>query len=298
MLQNLLVPLDGSALAEKAMPVAVCLAQSLGAKITLLHVIERNAPKAIHHERHLTEAQEAERYLDEVAAKLPPGLKVEKHVHTEEVKDVARSIAEHGGELAPDLIVMCTHGRGGPKRWAFGSNAEQVVALGTTPTLLIPAESRQEEKGFADGLLLVPLDAAKLHEAALPLAMELAKGCKAKLRLLSVVNTISQLTGAEAASAAVLPATMAALLDMEGQAAGAYLRPVLAKVQAEGVLADATVLRGQPAPTIMKAARDWNADMIVLATHGKTGTNAFWSGSIAPRVVLRADLPVLLVPIK
>jgi nucleotide-binding universal stress UspA family protein len=298
MLQNLLVPLDGSALAEKALPVAVCLAQALGAKITLLHVIERNAPRAVHHERHLTESHEAEQYLEQVAAKLPPELKVEMHVHSDQVKDVARSIAEHGGELAPDLIVMCTHGRGGPKRWVFGSNAEQVVALGTTPTLLIPADSRHEEKAFASSLLLVPLDAANPHEAALPLATELAKACKARLRLLSVVNTVSQLTGHEAASAAMLPGTMSVLLDIEEQEAAEYLRRILPKVQEAGVSADAAVLRGQPAPTIMKAARDWGADLIVLATHGKTGTNAFWSGSIAPRVVLRADLPVLLVPMK
>src|SRR5664280_859501 len=113
MFKHLLVPLDGSRMAEVSLPAAVSLARTLGAAVTLFHVIERDAPQDIHGERHLTSPEEARGYLDEVAARFfPADIPVERHVHVGEVNDVARSIAEHVGELCPDLIVMCTHGRG------------------------------------------------------------------------------------------------------------------------------------------------------------------------------------------
>ena len=64
MFKNLLVPLDGSSLAESALTVARFLALNLGASVTLLHIIERDAPAAVHSERHLTNSEEALVYLD------------------------------------------------------------------------------------------------------------------------------------------------------------------------------------------------------------------------------------------
>ena len=109
MFKHLLVSLDGSRLAEAALPAAVSLAGTLGARVTLFHVMERGAPQEIHGERHLTSLDEAGAYLDEVSARFfPAGMPLERHVHGSEVNDVARSIAEHVAELRSDLIVMCT----------------------------------------------------------------------------------------------------------------------------------------------------------------------------------------------
>ena len=122
MFQHLLVPLDGSSLAETALPAAAHLAQVLEASVTLIHVIEKDAPKEVHKDRHLSEPEEASAYLKEVAGRaFPPETKVEWHVHVEEVKDVARSIVHHSHELEQDLIVMCTHGWGGLRDLLFGS---------------------------------------------------------------------------------------------------------------------------------------------------------------------------------
>src|SRR5512137_596305 len=106
MFKHILIPLDGSHLAEAALPAAVYLAHQLGARITLVHVIERDAPLEVHGERHLSDPDEARKYLDEVATRaFPTGTEVEKHVHSSKVSDVAQSIAEHVGELGTDLIV-------------------------------------------------------------------------------------------------------------------------------------------------------------------------------------------------
>src|SRR5689334_432780 len=166
MFKHILIPLDGSRLAEAALGAGIYLAGLLGATVTLLHVIERDAPREVHGDRHLRDAAEATAYLDQVAARaFPPDIHVERHVHGPEVTDVARGIAGHVGELGPDLIVMCTHGRGGLRGWMFGRIAHQVVNLGTKPVLLVqPAESGATPP-FSCRRLLVPLDGNPAHEA-------------------------------------------------------------------------------------------------------------------------------------
>ena len=72
MFKHILLPLDGSQLAEAALPVVVYLADKLKAQVTLLHIIEKNAPASVHGQRHLTNEAEACQYLQEVAEKAFP----------------------------------------------------------------------------------------------------------------------------------------------------------------------------------------------------------------------------------
>jgi nucleotide-binding universal stress UspA family protein len=295
MFKHLLVPLDGSSLAETALPAAAYLAQLFGASVTLIHVIEKDAPKEIHKDRHLTEPEEAEAYLKDVASRaFPEGTKVEWHVHIEEVKDVARSIVLHAQELEPDLLVMCTHGRGGVRDWLMGSIAQQVVAAGKTPLLLIPPLD-EGQTAFSCRLALVALDGLPDHEQALPLAAELAKVCNATLYLLMVIPTLGTLKAEEAATSKMLPTAMAATLDIAEESGKGYLGRHLARLQSEGIKAGAEVARGDALPVIVETVQRLHADLIVMGTHGKTGMDAFWSGSVTPRLSHRSQVPLLLV---
>src|SRR5262249_22672930 len=176
MFKHLIVPLDGSRLAETALPAAAFLAVQFNATVTLIHLIERNAPPEVHSDRHLTEPGEAQAYLEEAAGRaFPAGVPVEWHVHTAEITDVARSLVAHAAELQADLIVMCTHGRGGLKTWLFGSIAQQVAGLGVTPILLIHPTEAGEAPPFAGKVVLVPLDGDPAHAAGLPVASQLAR---------------------------------------------------------------------------------------------------------------------------
>jgi len=299
MFKHLLVPLDGSHLAEMALPAAAYLAQTLGASVTLVHIIERHAPEEIHGERHLTNPDEAGVYLSEVAHRaFPAGLAVDWHVHTAEVGNVARSITEHVGEFTPDLIVMCTHGRGGLRDWLFGSIAQQVIALGTTPVLLIHPTEGEPGSPFGSRLILVPLDGSPEHEQGLPVAAGLARACLAALHLIGVVPTMSTLSGDQAATGRLLPGAMAALLDLAEQGAAEHVRRHVAALQAAGITATAEVIRGDPTTAIVSTAERIGASLIVLGTHGKTGMDAFWSGSVAPKVSSRTNIPLLLVPVR
>ena len=114
MYQRLLVPLDGSRLAEAVLPLIGWLAPACQAMVVLLHVIERGAPATVHGEHHLQTTEEAAAYLRGQAERLRAhGIVVETHVHEVPEGDVARSIAAHAQEERADLIVLCTHGSGG-----------------------------------------------------------------------------------------------------------------------------------------------------------------------------------------
>lgn len=299
MFEHLLVPLDGSPMAEASFPAAVYLARTLGARVTLFHVIERDAPQAIHGERHLTSLEEARDYLAEAAARaFPAGLPVEWHVHSAEASDVARSIAEHVGELSPDLIVMCTHGGGGLRGFVFGRIAQQVAGLCTTPVLLVPPAAAGAPVPFSCGRLLVTLDGNPEHEEGLSVAADLAKACGAELCLVMAVHTSRTLSGEQAAAAKIMPSAARELLELAEQDARRYLRAHVTALRGAGLAATALVRRGDPVTAIVGLAGQTGADLIVLATHGKSGLDAFWAGSATPNVASRSAVPLMLVPVR
>ena len=298
MFTRILVPLDGSRLAEASLGAAAYLAKTLNLAVTLVHVIEYHAPDEIHGEPHLTTEEDARFYLDEVARRaFPKGIQVDPHVHTSEVKDVAASIVNHIQELKCDLVVMCTHGRGGLRSWLFGNIAQQVIRLGKTPVLLIEPLGSGESPAFVCKRLLVALDGNPDHEQGLPVAIDLARGCPADIHLVMVVPTRKELSMENAATATLLPGSTSALLDLTETSAREYLGHLVGTLSSEGISVTAEVRRGDPAKTIIRTARRVGADVIVLGTHGKAGMDAFWSGSLTPLVSSRSHLPLLLVPV-
>src|SRR5574341_1515835 len=167
MFRHLLVPLDGSGLAEAVLPATASLAERLGATVTLLHVMERDAPATIHGERHLTEMGDAESYLQEVARRLAlRDQAVARHVHQPKEGDVARAIVQHAAELGVDLIVLSTHGRGGLRELVIGTIAQRVLQRGTAPIFLIHPTGGSPPP-FTCRTILGPLDGTAAHEPAL-----------------------------------------------------------------------------------------------------------------------------------
>jgi nucleotide-binding universal stress UspA family protein len=297
MFKHILVPLDGSTLAEAALPAAVSLAQTFKAPVTLLHVIEQDAPAEIHSDRHLTEAGEAEAYLAEIAGRFfPPIIKVNLHVHTAPVADVARSIVDHSSdEIQPDLIILCSHGNSGMHDLFFGNIAQEVAAASGTSVLLI----KPDETVFPFKLqhILVPLDNESVHEKALPIAEALAKAYKAELDLLCVIPTLGTLSGEQAAVSNILPATANAYLDITEEIALEHFQGHLELFKKAAIPATAEIARGDPAPVIAKTAEKTGADLIVFGTHGRAGLDAFWNRSVAANVARRIGIPLLLIPL-
>ena len=299
MFKHILVPLDGSNLAESVLPAADYLGRVLGAKITLIHIVERDASPSVHGERHLTSVEEAEPYLEDIARRsFSSEVSVEIHVHKAATSDVARGIVEHQHELTPDLIVMCTHGRSDVRDLLFGRIAQQVVASGRTPVMLMRPEGKAYKKTFSCRTLLAPTDGAPGHEPGLNVAFGLARATNSRLHLLSAVRTMATLAGRHATTGRFMPGTTQAVLELAQNELEAYLQRQISLFQAQGVSVSAEVRRGDPALVIVDTAAACEADIIVLASHGKAGMEAFWAHSVAARVLAKARRPLLLVPVK
>jgi nucleotide-binding universal stress UspA family protein len=301
MFKHVLVPLDGSQLAESVLPAVAWLAKRLGASITLIHIIEQGPSATIHGDRHLTQPDEAEAYLTEVAARLRDqdgiATPVECHVHTTDKgeSDVARSIVDHTADLEPDLIVLAPHGSGGLRDIFFGNIAQQVIQMGRTPILVVSPGPVGQARAFAPRKILVTLDGSPAAEPALPVAEAMARAGDTSLHLLIVVPTLTTLPHEQVASGMLMPMATAAVLELAVQGAADYLRAVGDRLQAKGIPVLAEVHRGDPAPETVEVAERIDADLLVMTTRGEAGLNAFWSDSVSRKVAGHFDRPLLLV---
>ncbi|WP_020677783.1 universal stress protein [Geopsychrobacter electrodiphilus] len=298
MLKHILVALDGTSLAETALVETRVLARLCGAKVTLLHIIEPTSAPVVHGERHLTDKNEAEEYLAQIARQFAAeGIPCERHVHSEAITQVAGEIVAHQQELQPDLIVMCTHGPGKLERLLHGSLAQRVIALGQTPLLLTNPEHRLGGKPFVLRQILVALDGDPRHENGFELACTLAKYSRAHLNLLSVVPELSSLAGRKASLSRFLPGASWFLQGLTLHNLKTYLARLLVRAEERELHIDAEVQYGKIARTISARADALETDLIVLATHGKAGTQAFWANSIAAQVQGLTTRSLLLIPV-
>jgi nucleotide-binding universal stress UspA family protein len=181
----------------------------------------------------------------------------------------------------------------------FGSVAQQVIRRGQRPVLLITTPAATPA---ADGLdfrrLLVPLDGEPPAEAALPFALALARAYRGEIVLIRIVPTLATMTGERASAAKLVPTAAAATLEYEEEDAQRYLRGVADRLRAAGADVSWSVARGDPAQGVLDAAAASGADrigLLIMATHGRTGLEAVFTGSVASKVVGRYAGPVLLV---
>jgi nucleotide-binding universal stress UspA family protein len=293
-IKRILVPLDGSGLAESVLPTAATLAGCLHANLILLHIIEEHAPHTVHGEPHLTSTGDAETYLAKVAERYSARVPIEQHVHGTEENNVAQSIASHAEELQADMIALCTHGRSGLRRVVSGSIAQQVLRRAAAPVLLVRARTQAPARLER---LLVPLDCTAASEAALNLAAAIAQECKAALNLAVVVPTVETVTGDLLPTARLTPISTAATLNVEEQQSRDYLAAVVQRLSAQGIRASGAVLRGETIQTLADAAEQISADLVVIATHGRAGLDAAFTGSVAANLIGRITQPVLMIKI-
>jgi len=298
MFNHILVPIDGSPMAEAALPAAAFWAEKFHARVTLMHVIEKNAPDAVHGQPHLQHPRDAEQYLRGLAARaFAPRCQVDCHVHTNETDDVAGSIVAHAVELEHDLVIMCSHGRGAALHMFLGSIAQSVIARGSLPVLITHPDEQGNPPAFSCRHILVPMDNDPEHAQALPVSKDLARVSGATLHLAAVIEQLTTLSGDKAVAKRLLPGTTSRLLELAQQDAERYFEDLEQALRKEGFEASTHVLRGNPASVIVEAAAAAPIDLIVLGTHGKTGMDAFWAGSVAHRICSQSRIPLLLIPV-
>jgi nucleotide-binding universal stress UspA family protein len=298
MIKHLLVPLDGSPLAESVLPVAASLAKKIKTDITLIHIIEKDPPEKIHGQQHLTSSEQAKNYLSSISeSDLFKDIEVGIHVHEERVQNIPLSIADHTQELHQDLIVMCTHGSGGLHEFLFGSIAQKVISFGKKPVLLINPSPGNSNKACKFDNFLIPLDGNPEHEEAVHFASWLAKICGASIHLLMAIPYFGTMSGKFTASNRFLPGTTAKMMDMIIPDAIEYLGKIQNELSEEGLKVSTSATRDNPENAIIETAKEIKADLIIQATHGTKGAEAFWEGSVTLKLSKISKIPLLLVPV-
>src|SRR5581483_2013856 len=285
---TILVPLDGSALADRALPYAATLARSSHARLALVRAaLAHTLPGVDPSEAQVAVVERAERELEATAERLrAEGLTVETHVYYDEA---ARAIVDAAEHAAADLVVMSTHGRGGLGRWVYGSVADRVLRRVAVPVLLVPAAAEPLRTTDAPLRILVPLDGSALAEEVLGDVRALAAARGVEVLLLRVVEPLAPI---EADVAGNLLAQEGATEFAEAQS---YLENIDARLRNGGLLVSTRVVVGEAAPTIAATAAEYRADLIAMATHGRGGLPRLVLGSVAAGVLHRTRMPLRLV---
>ncbi len=295
---RILVPLDGSNLAEQVLPYVKALAQGLRSKIELLNIILPLRPdfKDRSYVRYLGKVSglartAAQEYLDKVAAPLrDAGLTVSTTIHE---GDAATYIVDEAQEQPDTLIAMSTHGRSGVTRWVMGSVTDKVLHATTNPMLVVRAQ--ESKRPAADVVLrgiIVPLDGSGLAEQVLPHAAGLAKALGLSITLVNVI-AIPQLSYAYA-NFPTLP--YEDLTRIAEEDAKEYLEKVVNRLRQQGVSSvEYRVTPGGPASIITDAAKAMPDHLIAMTTHGRSGIRRWVLGSVADRVVSHSTTPVLMI---
>jgi nucleotide-binding universal stress UspA family protein len=300
MLKRIVVPLDGTALGEAAVPYAVALSRRSGAALNLVHV---------HRARHPTERLEAlpqyrfqqvDAYGDARDGEALKRTRARLDALAEQIRAegdmriVVRVLEGPVGErlqqflksIPPTLVVMSTTGQTG--RWPLHERVhEAVVTRGGAPVLLIQESDRPGRfEGRNTLRMLVALDGSSFAEKIIQPAAELARTLDADVTLLRVVIPFRFDIRAVAAPGAI---------DRQVESARNYLEAVARRVSGLSRPVKVRVgVRERPAPAIVEAAEAGEFDLVALATHGHGGAHHLLVGSVADQVIREAKVPVLV----
>jgi nucleotide-binding universal stress UspA family protein len=286
--KKILVPLDGSEIAEKALPFVKSIARLRNSNVILFAVsltvfVDRR-------DRLFTS------YLEANAKELnEEGIKT---TTATSYGDVAREIVKYANNNNNkiDLIVMATHGYSRAKQWMFGSITQKVLYGTKIPVLLIKSKSPDVSVEF--NRILLPLDGSPFSESALPYAVGLAKNTKNEILLLHICEPpIVPSYGSRPISPTWKKHRDDMWAEMEGLSKS-YLKKTMAALKKKGIKVKSKVIKAQGTEvtkTIMQISKEENTDLIIIATRGRSDVSSWVYGSIANRIVDEFSQPILLI---
>ena len=287
--KRILVPLDGSGLAERALVPALALAEAMLAKVFIIRVavpLSLNLDPKFY--QHIIELRrdEAKRYLRSIQSRFASSAaEIEAQVV---VGRGARSIINFVQEEEIDLIVMSSHGRSSVNRWIYGSVADKVVHNAPCAKVIIHPQVIIDPCSIKR--ILVPLDGSSLAEQALEPALALAEAMSAELIFLQV-TTAPQIFVQPVSDRPGLDDVMEAV-ELE---TSAYLQSVQATMGDSPVSSSLCVTSGPAAENIIDIADSQKVDLIVICSHGRSGIEQWAFGSVAEKVLRGANCVTLVI---
>jgi nucleotide-binding universal stress UspA family protein len=294
MVVSILVPLDGSELARRALDLASSLAKATGARIVLVRArpditsahFGRLETVRLARARNRLATRKVQNEMNDLAMQLEAkGIAATISLDVGEPDKVILRLA---GAHEVDLIVMSTQGRGGLQgHWLFGSVADAVLRQSPIPVLLVTPAAETAWPRDRAPRLLVPLDGSAFAEEALGPALALAKNLAASLLLLRIVEPDPPGSPLKSYGEEEKPLPIAE--------AERYLDGVARYLDSEGVAVRQRIVTGSPASAIASVARDEKSDLVTMSTHGRGGVARVLMGSTAIATLQQIATPLLLV---
>lgn len=296
--QSILVPLDGSPLAEQALPLAEAIAQATRARLRLAIVHQLLPPPGdrdsarLYQAAELTIRKSESAYLRRIANGIRSRPRSE--IRTAFLDGaVGPALNEYVQDMGVDMIVLSTHGRGAMDRLLLGSVADFLVRTAEVPILLVrPTGKPMARPSTAKPRqILVPLDGSPLAEAVLGPAADLAKSLDVDVLIVQVVVPVPAVTDPIVQTGFDLQFT-----ELWREQAEDYLQDLAEQLRGQGVRATFAAAIGYSVPQVLlDLAPEGSGVLIAMATHGRGGLRRLMIGSVADKLIRAAHGPVLVV---
>jgi nucleotide-binding universal stress UspA family protein len=296
MIKNILVPLDGSALAECVLPHVVAMVQAFDARVTLLQVVEGTSPNRGGRtivsplEWHMYRA-EAEGYLAQVSNRLEDiGVEVERAILE---GSPAKRIIEFARKQDIRLLMLSSHGRSGLSEWGISSVIQKVTMRCLIPILIVRAykSAKADLTGLRYEHVMVPLDMSHRAEHVLPLVNMLAEAHESRLLLAHVVTRPE------------LPRRMPLtteerefvdrLTETNRQEGEAYLEELKAHLSPKSE--SRVLISYNAAAELHKLVSEEDVDLVVMSAHGSFGQAHWPYGGLATNFISYCSTALLIV---
>lgn len=319
MFNRILVPLDGSSLAEGAIPHAELFARIFNAKIFLLQVLEPTSyhenPKAVDPLNWQIRKAEADLYMQGIASRVRENLGETTSITEDEKKSrveyciregkAAENIVDFAHTEDIDLLVISTHGSGGLSRWNISSVTQKVINLIYLPVLIVRSYDRPNAAGIIPRYrrILLPIDSSRRAECSLSAGIELTRGempgsktpdgvAEKSVLYLAAVIRPPELPIPEPFPVEISELTEE-LLRVSHLAVGKYLNEMKERLPVE---CDTCVVEGvSVVSAIHELAEKEDVDIVILCAHGYSGQVTWPYGTVTRNYIEHGTKPVLVI---
>jgi nucleotide-binding universal stress UspA family protein len=298
---KILVPLDGSQLAEKAIPFAEEMIAKFGASVTLLSTdAPEDTPK---HDEYYEYLNKTQAVMEQDLKKYAPAKKAKINTaitgRTGLLGDPASEILDYADKEDFNMIIMATHGRTGITRWVLGGTANKIARTFSCPLMLIRAKA-VVPKPVDIKKVLVPLDGSRESESVLPFVETIAAKLRPDITLVHIVELLYHVTaypeiasygGAGIVRTPYSPDEMKPFQETGEK----YLKSISDSFMKKGIRHTTELRTGIPAAEIIEMETKLHPDLVVMSTHGQSGFGRFDNGSVTDKVLHAGTTPLLMV---
>ncbi|MFU8826738.1 MAG: universal stress protein [Brevefilum sp.] len=296
MLEHILLPMDGSALAERVLPHAVSLTNAFGSKLTLLRVLYHEESAVSHDLVNPLDWQirktEAESYMKSLQDRLSE-INIESEVQIVEGKP-AQQIIEFAHDNHVQMIVMSSHGSSGISEWNINSTVQKVLLRAKMPVMIVRAYQDPHDKleGLTYERIMVPLDGSKRAECTLPLAESISSEQNSTVFLSHIVEVphLPCQTPLSEEEEAVIE-RLNTINEKETQK---YLSALVEQLNIEKI--ETIIERSHKATfTLHKIIEREGIDLVLLSAHGSSGDSCWPYGKIPLNFIAFGTTPLIIM---